>query len=125
MNNDDNHFLSTLKDRKIFIYLGPYDFRCSVDTLAAIAATINLSEFHNGSLFAFCSKSHIHIRVVFWQGCGSWMISRKVAGRFKWPNKNSSKDSVLSCYKDLINLLSDPIPSNEIKRRNTVDKLSK
>lgn len=125
MNNNDNHFLSTLKDRKIFIHLGSYDFRCGVDTLAAISSAINVKEFYNGSLFAFCSKSHNHIRVVFWQGCGSWMISRKVEGSFKWPNRNSSKESVLSCYRDLINLLSDPISENEIKRRNTVKKLSK
>lgn len=50
MNNNDNHFLSTLKGRKIFIYLGPYDFRCGVDTLAAIATAINATEFHNGGV---------------------------------------------------------------------------
>jgi hypothetical protein len=71
------------------------------------------------------SKSRSQIRIVFWEGCGAWMISRKISyGLFKWSTKNSSNEQVLTCYKDLITLLSDPIPQSEIKKKEIIKKLS-
>jgi hypothetical protein len=121
----NNSFLRTLSERKIFINLGSYDFRCGIDALVAVSTATNAHEFSRGSLFVYCSKARNQIRIVFWEGCGTWMISRKLSsGTYKWPNKNSNKSAVLSCYKDLISLLSDPISPDEIKRRETVKRLS-
>jgi transposase len=122
----ESSFLRTLAERKIFINLGAYDFRSGIDTLAAVSAATNSQEFSKGSLFVYCSRRRNQIRIVFWEGCGTWMITRKLSnGAYKWPNKNSDKSSVLSCYKDLINLLTDPVSQSEIKRREIVNRLSK
>lgn len=121
----DNLFLKNLAKRQVFINLGYYDFRCGIDTLAAVSSATNVKEFNKGSLFVYCAKSRNQIRIVFWEGCGCWMITRKLSiGLFKWPDKYSDKNAVLSCYNDLIKLLSDPIPQSEIARRDVVKKLS-
>jgi len=126
MNNTDNSFLSTLASRKIYINTGTIDFRCGIDSLSELSCASTTEDYYNGALFAYCSKSRSQIRIVFWEGCGTWMINRKLSnGKYNWPNKNSDKSSVLSCYKDLINLLADPISQREIRRREIVNKLSK
>jgi hypothetical protein len=126
INNEEQSFLKTLSNRKIFINLGSYDFRCGIDTLIATSTAINCEEFYKGALFAFCSSGHNQIRIVFWEGCGGWMITRKVnESRFKWPDKFSEERAVLACYKDLISLLADPISQYELSRREVVERLSK
>lgn len=122
--NKENHFLKSLSKNKIYIHLGHYDFRCGIDTLVAASTAINCKEFYRGALFAYCSKGRRQIRLVFWQGCGAWMITRKIESCFNWPNKLSDKTAVLSCYQDLISLLADPISEDEIERKKVVNKLS-
>lgn len=122
----NNSFLSTLAERKVYINLGAYDFRCGIDTLVATSTATCQKDFDEGALFSYCGKAKDQVRIVFWEGCGAWMISRKISiGRIQWPSKNSDEEQVLSCYKDLMALLQDPISENELTRREVVKKLSK
>jgi hypothetical protein len=124
MNN--NSILSALSNKKVFIRTGSIDFRAGIDTLAAIAASTNQEEFFNGALFVYCSRSRTQIRIIFWEGCGVWLLARKLnRSRFIWPTKNSNNEDVLSCYKDLQSLLKDPISWDVISSENVAKKLSK
>ena len=124
--NTKSSFLKSLSNRKVYINLGLYDFRCGIDSLAATSSATCPKAFDDGALFVYCSKSRKQIRMVFWEGCGVWMISRRLArGILKWPNKNSDRTHILACYDDLMALLQDPVSENELRRRKVANKLSK
>lgn len=123
--NSNASILSALFNKKVFIRTGTTDFREGIDTLAAKAASISDEDFFNGSLFVFCSKSRKQIRIIFWEGCGVWMITRKLSkSKFFWASKNSNNEDVLSCYNDLITLLKDPVSWSVVSAKKIAKKLS-
>jgi len=121
---EETNFLQSLSNRKIFIHTGFFDFRCGIDTLVMESAAANTDEYYNGSVFVYCAKSRTQIRLVFWEGCGNWMLTRKLSSkRFMWISKNSNKTEVLACYEELKSLISDPLPENKLSRLVTLEKL--
>jgi transposase len=128
MNNKkkrDDSILNAFSKKKIFITTGTIDFRVGIDMLSARSTSINQEEFFNGALFVYCSKARNQIRMLFWEGCGVWMLTRKInKSKFFWPNKNSNSEDVLACYEDLKALLSDPISWDIISSERVAKKLS-
>lgn len=122
----NDSILNALSNKKIFIITGNIDFRVGIDMLSANAASINQEEFFNGALFVYCSKSRKQIRMVFWEGCGVWLLTRKLnKSKFYWPCKNSKSEEVIACYEDLKALLKDPISWDILNSKNVADRLSK
>jgi len=121
----NDSILKAFFNKKIFIITGYTDFRVGIDMLSAKAASINQEEFFNGALFVYCSKSRKQIRMVFWEGCGVWLLTRKLnKSKFYWPCKNSKAEEVLACYEDLKALLKDPISWDTINSKMVAEKLS-
>jgi transposase len=116
-----NNIIRGLSDRRIFIKCGTQDFRCGVDALAQNAIVMNTDEFLEGSVFAFCSRSKKQIRMVFLDGCGYFMITRKlISGRFTWPDKKEELECCPTMVDTLIILLSDPVSAEAIKAKRIV-----
>jgi transposase len=121
----NDSILSAFTKKKIFISTGTIDFRIGVDLLAAKAASTNQEEFFNGALFVYCSKARNQIRMIFWEGCGVWMLTRKISkSRFFWPKRNSTNEDVLACYEDLQILLKDPVSWDIINSEKVAKRLS-
>lgn len=126
MNKNNDSILTAFSNKKIFIRTGTIDFRIGIDLLSAKAASTNQEEFFKGALFVYCSKSRNQLRIIFWEGCGVWMLTRKInKSRFIWPSRNSNNEDVLSCYEDLKILLKDPISWDIINSEKIAEKLSK
>jgi len=122
----NDSILTAFSNKKIFIITGTIDFRIGIDMLSAQSTSINQEEFFNGALFVYCSKARNQIRMLFWEGCGVWMLTRKInKSKFFWPCKNSKSEEVLACYEDLKALLRDPISWDIINSERVAQKLSK
>jgi len=117
-----NNLINSLSDRRIFIKCGSQDFRCGVDALAQKAIIMNTKGFLEGSVFAFCSRSRKQIRIVFLEGCGYYMITRKlINGKFSWPEKKEELECCPAMIETLASLISDPI-SIESRKAKTIVK---
>lgn len=116
-----NNIISSLSDRRIFIKCGTQDFRCGIDALAQNAIVMNTDGFLEGAVFAFCSRSKKQIRIVFLDGCGYFMITRKlIDGIFQWPEKKEDLECCPTMIENLILLLSDPVTIESSKAKTMV-----
>lgn len=116
-----NNLINSLSDRRIFIKCGSQDFRCGIDALAQNAIVMNSEGFLDGAVFGFCSKSKKQIRLIFLEGCGYYMISRKlIDGKFSWPEKKEELECCPTMIETLILLLSDPVSIEARKAKRIV-----
>jgi transposase len=105
-----NNLINSLSDRRIFIKCGPQDFRCGIDALAQNAIVMNAEGFLEGAVFAFCSRSRKQIRIIFLDGCGYFMITRKlITGKYVWPEKKEELECCPAMIETLALLISDPV----------------
>jgi transposase len=40
----------------------------------------------SGHLFVFSNRTHTRVKLIYWDGSGTWLLTKKLAkGRFHWP----------------------------------------
>lgn len=67
--------VKSLTDRRLFIKLGSTNERLGIDSLSAYAMAVESEAVLDGAVFAFCTKMHNQIRLLFWDNCGYWLIT--------------------------------------------------
>ena len=71
---------------KVFIALDAVDMRAGANTLAALVAATLKEEVRGGALFVFTNKRRKLIKVLYFDGTGMWLMSKRLeAGTFYWP----------------------------------------
>lgn len=71
---------------RVLIATKPVDFRKGMDGLAAIvAAELKLEPF-SGIVFVFRSKRADRVKLLFWDGTGVCLVTKRLeGGTFRWP----------------------------------------
>ena len=91
---------------KIFLAAGTTDMRKSFDALAGAARSVLSQDPFSGHVFAFCGRRHDRIKVLFWDGSGFWLLSKRLArGTFAWPNLTSGQKCIELRAEELAALL--------------------
>ena len=71
---------------RIFLAAGATDLRRGFDGLAGIAREVLRVDPMSGSLFIFSNARHTRIRVLYWDGTGYWLMTKRLEkGTFAWP----------------------------------------
>jgi transposase len=71
---------------KVFIALDPIDMRAGVNTLSALVTERLKEAAQSGALFVFTNKRRRLIKVLYWDGTGMWMMTKRLEqGTFFWP----------------------------------------
>jgi transposase len=71
---------------RIYIACGVTDMRRGFDTLAAQVQTMLKFDPHNGALYAFRGRRGDMIKVLWWDGQGLCLFSKRLErGKFIWP----------------------------------------
>jgi transposase len=74
---------------KIHLALGHTDMRKSFDGLSILVQEVLQKDPFSGHLFAFRGRKADMIRILFWDGNGLCLFSKKLQqGRFIWPSLN-------------------------------------
>jgi transposase len=78
---------------KVFVAVEPVDFRNGIDGLVQIVkARLGENPF-GGAVFVFRSKRGTGIRLVCFDGQGTWLCHKRLStGRFRWWPSAKSKD---------------------------------
>lgn len=77
--------LAITPQMRIFVAIGPVDFRCGIDGLAAICRDHLEKDPFSGAVFVFRSQSRKGIKLLMYDGQGYWLAQKRLSmGRLKW-----------------------------------------
>jgi transposase len=76
---------------KIHLAPGATDMRLGFNGLYAKARCAMEGDPQSGHLFVFANRGRDRIKVLYWDGSGFWVCSKRLeSGRFRWPQPGST-----------------------------------
>ena len=80
---------------KVHLALGVTDMRKGMDGLATLAQEVLKKDPFSGHLFAFRGRNANLIKLLFWDGTGLCMFSKRIdRGHFVWPRMTVPGESI-------------------------------
>lgn len=71
---------------RVYVAIGPTDMRKGFEGLFGIVRDRLLIDPLSGHLFVFCNARKNRLKILFWDGSGIWICSKRLErGRFSWP----------------------------------------
>ena len=78
--------IGSTRQLRVFVQRDPVDMRKQYDALAALVASALKKELLSGDVFLFVGKSRRRAKVLFWDGTGLCLFSKRLEkGRFSAP----------------------------------------
>ena len=75
---------------RILLAVEPIDFRKGIDGIASICVNEFKKDPSSGTLFVFINKSKTQVRILFYDGSGFWLMSKRLSqGKYPWWPKNT------------------------------------
>jgi transposase len=72
---------------RIFLAVAPVDLRRSFDGLMAHVQTVLEQQVLEGGLFAFTNRRRNRLRLLWWDGTGLWIATKRLEGGvLTWPS---------------------------------------
>ena len=72
---------------RVFLVAGATDMRKGFEGLAGLVRTQLGEEPLSGHLFVFANAHRTRLKILFWDGSGLWVCSKRLErGRFNWPS---------------------------------------
>ena len=91
---------------KVHIALGVTDMRKGLDGLAMLVQGVLQQDPFSGHLFAFRGRKANLIKIVFWDGTGLCLFTKRLEkGRFAWPGADELGDTVALSSEQLSMLI--------------------
>jgi transposase len=73
---------------RVYVAIGATDMRKSFEDLFGIVRDRLLIDPLSGHLFVFCNGRKNRLKILFWDGSGIWICSKRLEkGRFSWPSQ--------------------------------------
>jgi transposase len=70
---------------RVFVALAPVDLRGSFSLYGQVVNQLQQDPL-SGHLFVFTNRSRNRLKVLFWDGSGLWVCTKRLErGRFSWP----------------------------------------
>jgi len=71
-----------------------------------------------GSLFVFSNRRHSRLKILYWDGSGLWILSKRLErGTFSWPKSAEPKAAKLRLTPEALALLMDGVDMRGAKLR--------
>jgi transposase len=95
---------------RVFLAMAPCDMRKGFEGLTALVATQLKEELRSGALFVFTNRTHTRLKVLYWDGSGLWLLSKRLEkGRFDWPKSLEDGSVKLKLRPEAFAMLTDGI----------------
>ena len=103
---------------RIYLATGATDLRQGFEGLYGLVRDRLQLEPLSGHLFIFCNKERNRTKVLFWDGSGLWVCTKRLEkGRFSWPSREDQQDRVRLSHEELALLLGG-IEVGRTRRKN-------
>jgi transposase len=110
--------LSFTGSLKIFVSLEACDLRKNFNGLHALVSERLGEDPRTGALFVFCNRRHNRIKILYWDGTGFWILTKRLEeGTFSWPRDIESSRLKLQLTPEALALLTDGIDLRGAKMR--------
>lgn len=95
---------------KVYLAMHHQDMRKNFNGLSALVSDHLRHDPYQGALYVFTNRTHTRIKILFWDGTGLWVASKRLEkGRFSWPKPSSKDQACLSLTPEALALLTDGI----------------
>jgi transposase len=96
---------------------GATDMRKGFEGLYGLARDRLQCEPLSGHVFLFCNRARTRLKVLFWDGSGLWVCSKRLEkGRFAWPEASAGQSKVVLTHEELAMLIGG-IDLGQVRRR--------
>ena len=103
---------------KVFVALEPCDMRKGFNGLHAMVTERLGEDPRTGSLFVFSNRRHSRLKILYWDGSGLWILSKRLErGTFSWPKSAEPKAAKLRLTPEALALLMDGVDMRGAKLR--------
>jgi transposase len=93
---------------KIWVAVEPYDMRKGFEGLSALVRHKLAGDPKSGTLFVFGNRQHTRLKILYWDGSGLWVLSKRLEqGRFSWPK--SGAGAHVSLRAEALAMLTDGV----------------
>jgi transposase len=95
---------------KVFVAVAPCDLRKGLNGLYALVTERLGEDPRQGALFVFTNGRHTRIKILFWDGTGLWILTKRLEqGTFAWPKTVATGQSKLSLTPQALAMLTDGV----------------
>jgi transposase len=103
---------------KVFVALEPVDLRKSFCGLEGLVSERLGEDLRQGALFVFSNRRHTRLKILYWDGTGLWLLSKRLEqGTFAWPKNLEAGRVKLRLAPEALAMLTDGIDLRGAKMR--------
>ncbi len=103
---------------RVYLAVGATDLRKGFEGLFGLVKDRLGLEPLSGHVVCFCNRSRSRIKILFWDGSGLWLCSKRLGkGRFRWPSAQD-ESVALRLSQEELTLLLGGIDLKQTKSRN-------
>jgi transposase len=108
---------------KVYLAVESCDMRKSFNGLYALAEGTLKVDPKSGALFVFCNKRRNRIKILYFDGTGLWVMSKRLEqGTFSWPKSSEAGRAKLSLTPEAFAMLTDGIDLRDGCRRGWYER---
>ncbi len=92
---------------KIFLMVDCCDMRKGFNGLYGLVSSAFGEDPRSGALYVFCNRRHTRIKVLYFDGTGLWVLSKRLEkGTFSWPKPGQADSPKLKLSPEAFAMLS-------------------
>lgn len=102
--------LSFAGSLKILVALEPCDMRKGLNGLHGLVTERLQEDPRQGALFVFCNRRRTRLKILFWDGTGLWLCTKRLEeGTFAWPKDHAPDRTKLTLTPQALAMLTDGV----------------
>lgn len=110
--------LSFAGSLKVFVAVEPGDMRKGFNGLHALVTQKLGEDPRTGALFVFTNRRHTRLKILYWDGTGYWLATKRLEeGTFSWPKNVEPQTTKLRLAPEALALLTDGVELRGAKLR--------
>lgn len=95
---------------RVFVALEACDLRKGFNGLYAAVSERLGEDPRSGALFVFSNRRHTRIKLIYWDGTGIWLLTKRLEqGTFSWPKPREAEATKLKLTPQALALLTDGV----------------
>jgi transposase len=108
---------------KVYLATAPCDMRKSFNGLTVLVREKLQSDPLSGAAFLFTNKRRTLLKILYWDGSGLWVLSKRLEkGTFSWPKASTSKNAKIKLEPSALSMLTDGIDLRDGCKRAWYEK---